>query len=123
MAVPARQSGANWPKNRWSAQGDLLIRQTTPTDGIWQPVEGFWPLTVIVGGTATSFSAELLVCNAIARPADSDNAWPSLQTFRAPAVRTYSTPLYWIKLRLTAITVAGGDQGISANYQAAGQGS
>jgi hypothetical protein len=110
-------------RNRWSAQGDLAIEVVAPQDGLWQPVEGLWPVTVVVGGTfpdETVLAAELLVCCQRRRPDDSENGWPSIYMFTERRVFTLDQPVWWIKLRVTSFSPESGS--MSANYQAAGQG-
>lgn len=112
MAVD--RSFPQWRYNRWTAQGDLQRNLDVPSDGIWQLVDGIWPIAITLGGTFLAMSADLLVANQKERPADSDNTYPAIYSFLAKGVFTITQPLGWIKLQVTSIT--GGI--VTASYMA-----
>jgi hypothetical protein len=77
--------------------GTLLETQQATTNGVWQSIQGFHPVTVTVEGTFSG-TIKVLVSNAEAKPDDSDNAKPQIGSdITAPGRVSIDQPHRWIK--------------------------
>ena len=86
----------------WRKRGKLAENWTTPNDGHWIEVGGYYPLTVTIEGDDFEGMVEICVSNSEKRPADTDNGsllGPPVLAGRE--VQYINAPFMWVKLRLT----------------------
>ncbi len=89
--------------NRPFVRGTLATSLTATTDGTWEDLRGFYPITVVLSGDFVG-AAEVRVSNSPNIPTNSEHGAQLGSNLVAAGSRLVSAPYRWIKLRVTTYT-------------------
>ena len=94
-------------KGGFSTKGTLGPPITAPGTGSWQPVNGNYPVVVLLEGTYSGLSGSIMASNQMSQPPDTQDG-VALQTYTTVSMFTVmpygiTLPFRWLKFKTTAI--------------------
>lgn len=98
----------NMNKEKAVVEAALGVNVTGTDPGHWLDFSGTMNLRISISGTVGSGTYDVLCCDLLQRPQDSDNLHPSLlQGLSGTALNwmSFATPPHWVKFITTTVTL------------------